>query len=161
MTYKILATVTIPHPGPGRFLPESYQDLIGKCVTGIPGLAPDHDHMCTAVYVEPDGSAATLTITTLAPAHVDLTRHLSAGYGKPIAHVRAFTAEGEQVVEGRYDAPLQPGQYVWINGEPHVVGEISWPCRDPETGGCPNGVSIDWQHATVHPVVTPGPTAAA
>ena len=160
MTYKIHSTVRIPHPGPGTFLPESYADLVGQCITGIPGLATDHDHTCTGVHIDPDGRAATLSLVTLTPRHLDLTRALSVGYGKPVAHIRAFTAEGELVAEGRYDAPLTMGDEVYVNGEPHTVGETSWPGRDPQTGAVPRG-DLDWQHATVHPVATPGPAPLA
>lgn len=120
----------------------------------VPGLDPGFEHTLRAVDIAADRKTVTLSIETARPALLDLARHLST-IGSPKAMVRAVNPAGETLAEGAYDAPLQLGQQVWINGVTHTVTGEDYPNRHPVHGTVADGP--DWQVATVEPVPLPEP----
>lgn len=139
------------------FNEEAWIGLPGRLVL-VPGLDSAFEHTLRAVDISADRKTVTLTVETARPALLDLARHLST-LGGPKAMVRAVTAAGEVLVQGAYDAPLQDGQQVWINGVTHVVTAVDHPNRHPVHGTVAEG--LDWQVATVEPVPQPDPVTPA
>ena len=140
------------------FNDEAWAGLIG-CQVMAPGLDKDCGpggtfvHTLRAIEISPDRKTVTLTVDTTRPARFDLVRNLSI-LGGPKALVRAVHADtGDVLAEGAYDAYLQPGQEVSINGTPHMVTGLDHPNRDPESGT--TGDRLDWQVATLQPVPQP------
>lgn len=118
----------------------------------VPGLDPSFVHTVRDITVSEDRASTMLTVDTVRPPTLDLIQHLSVlGDGRAKAAVRAVHAEtGAVLAEGRYDAPLQQGQDVWIGGAPYTVSSVEFPHRHPEYGTAPRD-QVDWQVATVAP----------
>jgi hypothetical protein len=115
----------------------------------VPGLDPAFEHTLRTVEISADRKTVTLVVDTDRPPMTDLARHLSTRPG-PKAMVRTVHADtGETLTEGAYDALLQPGERVWINGMPHTVSEVDHPNRHPDHGTVAEGP--DWQVATLQP----------
>lgn len=128
------AAEQVPVCGHVGFDPDSegWTQLIG-CAVHVPGLDAEHPHVLRTVDISGDRKTVTFTVDTERPAHTELIRHLSV-IDTPKAHVRGVHHEsGEILIEGRYDAPLQVGQRVYVAGDPHVVvGEPEYPNRDEQ-----------------------------
>lgn len=115
------------------FNTEAWDYLIGQA-RNFPGLDPAFEHTVRNVEISSDRKTVTLTVDTDRPAMLELARHMSTlTDSRAKAAVRAVHHEsGETLAEGRYfDAFLQPGQSVHVNGVPHVVvGEPEHPNRN-------------------------------
>lgn len=135
------------------FNPEAW-GLAGTAVM-LPGLDPAYDHTVREVEISADRNTVTLTVDTARPPLMDLARHLSVRAG-PKAAVRAVHADsGVVLAEGAFDAPLQPGQPVWINGAPHEVVSVEHPDRGQH--GAVVGDGPDVQVARLQPQPEPEP----
>lgn len=128
---------------------EAWDYLLGVPVNG-PGLDPAYVHTVRNVEISSDRKTIALTVETDRPGLLELARHLSTLTDHRIkAPVKAVHHEtGVVLAEGRYDAWLQPGQQVYINGEPHVVQDIEHPNRN-EYGS--SGAKPDVQVARLVP----------
>lgn len=134
------------------FNPEAW-GLTGTAVM-LPGLDPAYDHTVRGVEISSDRHTVTLTVDTDRPPLMDLARHLSVLAG-PKASVRAVHADsGAVLAELPLDAPLQPGQPVWINGALHVVVSVEHPNRGP-SGVVADGPDV--QVARLQPEPEPEP----
>lgn len=131
------------------FTPEAWDYMVGQSVHA-PGLDDAYAHVLQRVEIAVDRKTVTLTVETHRPPLLELARHLSTLTDHRIkAAVQAVHHEtGEVLAEGRYDAWLQPGQQVYINGELHVVQDIEHPNRN-EFGTC--GDKPDLQVAKLMP----------
>jgi hypothetical protein len=144
----------VPVCGHTGFNPEAWGGLVHAEVMA-PGLDPNYVHTVRGIEISADRKAVALTIYTDRPQQLDMARHLSI-LGGPKALVRAVHVDsGAVLAEGAFDGFLQPGQPVWINGDPHVVTGVDHPHRDPVSGS--SGREPDWQVATVQPVPRPEP----
>lgn len=114
------------------FNESAWDYMMGQAVT-VPGLDPAYVHTVRAIEISANRKTVTLTVDTDRPALLELARHLSTFTdSRAKAAVRAVHHEtGAVLAEGRYfDAFLQPGQSVHVNGEPHVVvGDPEHPNR--------------------------------
>lgn len=144
-----------PHMG---FSGSAWAEIVGTLVT-VPGLDPTFRHTVTAVDISSDRKTVTMTVDTERPAMLELARHLSTLPG-PKAHVQTVHADtGDILADGAYDAFLQAGQQVWINGKPFLVTDVDHPYRHPQYGTTTS--SPDIQIATVTPQPQPEPVAPA
>lgn len=148
---SMTTTLSLSYEGPSTpgagYSATEWESLIGRAVH-VPGLDAGFTHVLRAAVVSADRRTLTLTVDTLRPPELELARYLSVMDG-PKAAIRTVHHEtGAVLSEGaHYDAPLHPGQAVWINGERHVVLAVDWPGR---VTGVPAG-ELDWQIATVAP----------
>lgn len=124
----------------------------------VAGLDRDYQHIVRAVDISADRKTVTLTVDTMRPAGLDLARHLSTLPG-PKALVRCVDATGTVLVEGAYDAFLQPGAPVWVNGGPYLVETVDHPNRHPDHGATVDD-ALDWQVATVRSTADPDEVTA-
>lgn len=139
------------------FTDEPWSLTLGHTVH-VPGLdrSPDYTHILRAATISPDRKTVHLVVDTERPQHHDLGRHLSVLH-TPKAAVQAVHHDtGAELAAGRYDAHLQPGQTVYVNGAPHLVQRVEHPNRD-EHGVA--GDRDDIQVATLVP--QPGDTITA
>lgn len=123
-------------------------------VVQLPGLDPAFRHIATAVDISVDRKTVTLSVDTDRHPMLELARHLSMLPG-PKARVRTVHADtGDTLTDGAYDAFLQHGQEVWINGEPFTVTTVDHPNRHPDHG---TADGVDIQIAVVTPQPAPEP----
>lgn len=115
------------------FNTEAWDYMQGGAVN-VPGLDPAYVHTVSGIEISSDRKTVSLTVDTSRPALLELARHLSTlTDNRAKAAVRAVHHEtGDVLAEGRYfDAFLQHGESVHVNGEPHVVvGEPEHPNRN-------------------------------
>lgn len=132
------------------FNAEAWDYMVGQAVHA-PGLDPAFDHVVRGIDIAADRKSLTYTVDTYRPPLLELARHLSTlTDNRAKAAVQVVHHEtGETLAEGRYDAFLQPGQMVCINGAPHVVADVEHPNRHPEYGTC--GDKPDLQVAKLMP----------
>lgn len=143
---------TCPHTG---FNPDAWQMLPGMHCQA-PGLDPAFTHTVRSVEIAADRNTVAVTVDTERADQLDLARHLSVWAG-PHARVQARHHDtGDVLAEGGFNAPLQEGQPVWVNGDPHVVVSVEHPNRDPDSGTTPPG-SVDIQVARLQPLPPPEP----
>jgi hypothetical protein len=155
----------LPENG-GGFLPTSFSEFLPTdgCHVHVvmPGLDPTWQHVVIDAMVAPDRASAELTLRSEPVTPLRLDRNLRIIHSHPAARVRAHDQDGNQVAEGTFDAPLQPGQLVELAGERYQVAysahEAMWPHRDPVTGAAEG---IDWQHVTLCPAPEPAHYPAA
>ena len=174
----IVARVTVfpeipPQPnGGGGFVPGSFDHMLHLRVD-LPGLDRAWEHTLIDATVAEDRGSAELTVHSVPRAALTLDRSLRIVTWTPPAHVRAHDTDGNVLAEGRFDAPLQPGQAVEVNGCPEcgraggayrvapAEDHELWPHRDRATGVCRG--AIDWQHVRLvaEPQAPHHPTPAA
>lgn len=134
-----------PETGRGYFRPTSFTEWIGHEVV-VTSLDPGLRHVLAAVENREDGATSTLTVHTFSDVDANLSADLSVRPGTPRCQVRAHLADnGQHLLTTHLDAPLQPGQQVLVNNEPHQVADTSWPARDEH--GTTDGE--DYQHVTL------------
>lgn len=163
---EILSTITVtPDQLTGVFQPSSFQEWVGQHVQ-VAGLDPAYHHTLRAVeivagprmvlnhgtgtFVEQvvPGGAAVLTVHTEAPFVPDHASYVQIINGLPQARVRIVRADtGEELVRGKYPAPLGEGQVLQVGGDEYQVSAVNWPNRHPEHGSA--GDLEDYQLATV------------
>lgn len=132
------------------FNTEAWDYMQGTAVH-VPGLDPAYVHTVRGIEISADRKTVSLTVDTDRPAMLELARHLSTltDHSAKAAVQAVHYETGETLTEGRYDAFLQPGQPVCVNGVPHVVQDIDHPNRHPEYGTC--GDKPDLQVARLMP----------
>ena len=144
--------VTLYAPN-GGFQPTTFTEWIGHEVQ-VTGLDTAFRQVLTHVENHEDGQHSTLTVQVGRDEGPELVANMSVIMGTPKAKVRAVHHEsGDELVTTQLDAPLQPGQPVTIDGQPHIVVDVVHPNRDPETGT--TGDAEDIQHVKVQPVDVP------
>lgn len=118
------------------FNPESWDHVIGENVNA-PGLDAAFVHTVRSVDISPDRKTLTYTVDTYRPPMLELARHLSTYTDhRAKANIQAVHHEsGDELAAGLYDAFLQEGQQVYVQGVPHVVQAIDHPNRN-EHGTC-------------------------
>lgn len=147
---EVVVTLFAPR---GGFQPATFSEWIGHEVK-VAGLDQAMRQVLTKVENHEDGQHSTLTVQIGRDEGPELQANLSVIMGTPKAKVRAVHHEtGDELVTTMLDAPLQPGQPITINGEPHLVVDVAHPSRDPETGT--TGDAEDIQHVRVQPVDLP------
>lgn len=118
--------------------PAVYQAMLGREVH-IRGLDPAAVHVLRRVEMAGDGYSVALTVES-SPGHVvELGLPPISVRHTPRAIVRPVLEDGETLADVRLDAPLHPGQVVYVNGTPYGVQEVAWPNRG-ETGTVPPDV---------------------
>lgn len=163
---EILSTITVtPDQVTGVFQPSSFHEWVGQHVQ-VAGLDPAYHHTLRSVEIVPGprmvlnhgtgtfveqvvpGGAAVLTVHTEAPFVPDHASFVQAITHLPQARVRIVDADsGEELVRGRYPAPLATAQTIAVGDREYMVTAVEWPNRDPETGSA--GTAEDYQVATV------------
>lgn len=161
MAFETRVTV---FPEVGGFRPDSFGDLLQRHVE-MPGLDPGFYHLLIGATVADDLGSAELVIHSEPMEPLRLDRALRVRHDLPSARVKAHDTDGNLLVDGAYDRPLQVGEPVLFAGEHYRVAMSDpadmWPHRHPESGACHG--QIDWQHVTLvpDPQADPHPSLAA
>jgi hypothetical protein len=136
----------------GGFDETTFTEWIGHQIQ-VTGLDPSCRQVLTVVENTEDGKHSTLTVQIGREEGPELAANLSVIMGTPKAKVHAVHHDsGDHITDALLDAPLQPGQPVLVNGQPHLVVDTSWPARE-ET--CAAGENEDRQHVTLQRVDVP------
>lgn len=105
-----------------------YQAMLGREVH-IRGLDPAAVHVLRGVEMAGDGRSVALTVESTPGNMVELGIPPVSVRHTPRAIVRPVLEGGETLPDVRLDAPLHPGQVVYVNGAPYGVQEVAWPNR--------------------------------